>query len=99
MVRAYFVRVEHYALRRLRLYCVRITSEAIGLRLRCIRVSYSRASSISWGVSWGFGLMFVMTNLIVCTPELATENHANMQRTLRQQEGPRGCRGKSDRSA
>ena len=50
MVGAYFVRVEHCALRRLRLYCVTITSDAIGLRLRCIRVSYSRASSISWGV-------------------------------------------------
>ena len=50
MVGAYFVRVEHCALRRLRLRennfgCYRIT-----IRLRCIRVSYSRASSISWGV-------------------------------------------------
>ena len=37
MVGAYFIRVEHCALRRLRLYCVTITSDAIGLRLRCIR--------------------------------------------------------------
>ena len=47
---AYFVRVEHCALRRLRLYYVTITSDAIGLRLRYIQVSYSRASSIPWGV-------------------------------------------------